>query len=155
LVIDLLSFGNDKTVVSVLSFINHAGVLCLLILKYEELVTQKVHLKDSLLNRHRLEGEGLCSYLEFGLVVDIIVGCVARVENSFSESLFKSSFVSADLAFDGVDGAVEGVLEGLVLGFATEQGVCRVDRNFKINVVALTAEGYCGIALVIEVFVQL
>ena len=103
-------------------------------------MSEKIHLEDSLFNRHGLKGEGFCSDLEFGLVVDIVVGGVPRIKNSFTQSLFKACFVSADLTLYCVDRVVEGVLEGFVLALTAEQSVSRIDGNFKINVVALSAE---------------
>ena len=96
--------GNDKTVVSVLSNVNDAGISRSIVLEYEELMSEKIHLQDSFLDRHRLNGERLCSDTEFRLFLNVVIVKIIVCgdgEGGIAQSLFESCFVFAYLTLDG------------------------------------------------------
>ena len=53
----LILCRNDHSVISVVPAVNHAGFLGFAVREYEERMSEKVHLKNSFLRRHRLETE--------------------------------------------------------------------------------------------------
>ena len=61
--------GHDKSVIAVLSLINHAGLFGRRIVKYEKRVSDKVHLHYRFFNTHWEELKLLGSYNEFGIFI--------------------------------------------------------------------------------------
>ena len=115
---------------------------------------QKVHLQNSLLNRHGLVGEGLGADTELGLLIHVLLA-VATVEGAFAQSLLKACLVLADLSLNGVNGTVKCVLEGLVLDLRAEKSVRREDRDLKIFFVVFAAERYRCLSLGRKILVEL
>ena len=55
-----------------MSLIDYADLFGLVVTEYEEFVIQQVHLHYSLLNAHRLDGEGLFADNELGLLLNVL-----------------------------------------------------------------------------------
>ena len=138
----ILFCRNDKTVIAVAARVNYAGVARVLILENEELMTEKVHLKYRFLYRHRLDREGLCANVEFGLLLNVLKIPVGNRERGIAKTLFKSGLVFADLTLNGFYRAVKRGLECILLGFVSEQRVHCRDGKLKTFLVSFAAEGY-------------
>ena len=150
-----LFFVADKTVGVVVSLIYNADLLVSVVAEHEELVTEKVHLHDSLFHRHGLDGEGLLANDEFGLFLNVL----ACLEDTFvkcarAKSALKSGLVFSYLSFNRVDSAVESVSEGLVLDLASEDHTGGNDSYLKAFFVALCAERGSCLTFVAEVLIQ-
>ena len=113
-------FGYYKTVAAVFALIDYAGLFVVRVYKAEELMLQEVHLHNSLLDRHRLKGEGFDSYIEVKLLLGIRVLGIGA-ERILSYTLFEARFVLSYLPFQSLYRAVKRVCEGGVLLFTAEK----------------------------------
>ena len=138
--------GDYKTVCSVPSGVDNAGVSGILVLKNKELVAEQVHLKDSFFRRHRLEFEGFGPDYEPGVLFKLYVLWVAVVEHPFSESFFKAGLVFVNLPLDCLYRAVKRIEECLLVYLAAEKGVGGVDCDLYVCLVAFPGKGDCSLS---------
>ena len=151
-----LFLRHQKTVVTVAPRVNDAGVARLGIGKHEEFMTQKIHLKYSLFNGHRLERERLAANDKLGRLILIgDRGIHLIVKSIGAQALGKTRLVAADLAVDGIDGVIQRSAEGLGVGLAAEESSARGDGNFNIFTIAFAAECYRRVRLGCKIAVKL
>ena len=111
----------NEAVVTVTALINYVYLSCFIVLEYEELVIEQVHLHNRFLGRHRLDGKLLAANSEFNLFLKVLA-CVdyAALKRAAAKSFSKACLVLAYLSFNDVHRFIKRISEGFILNLATE-----------------------------------
>lgn len=121
-----------------MALVNGTGLAAVYILEHEELMLQKVHLKNSFLCGHGLDREGLCANLEFALLGNIAAFVFGNT-NVVPQPFCKSRFVFSYLPFNGIHAAVKSINKGRAFVLAAEQEGSLLNRY--LNPLYITDSG--------------
>ena len=153
--ISVLLMCFDQTVCAVFSLVYDVDLFGLLILVYEEFMSDEVHLHDCFFCRHGLEVKGFLSDLEFGFFFYGLEAVSAVKECAVTKLFLESRFIFTDLSFDHVDCGINSMAVGRSFHFAAEDGTGGGNGELQNLNFSFFAELYGCLSVVKKELIQL